>query len=371
MLEQETVLPTLASEDDEEQGQDCPPQARDPPVQVDSSDDEGHAPRRLQPTASDESNDIFLASLCRAPRKLQPTVSDESDDAFLMSLCRKGPSSPGPSPVRVEEERSCTPLASLDLLVSELIAAGMSPPSTSWSLPAQGTVLVNGNMPSPWPAVQKCLWRIASWGKSLGIFVFKIGIAHSPQARWDQYDAEEMWQFMDVMHEDNPEACRCLEKALIGILRKVSGCYNVAPGGEGVRAGAVDGKCFCYTVYAPAGHGVGLREAWRSRMHVRSGGAGCHSRHSPWLSHRGPPPVGFATGGLPAGCCSWRPLQPGAEALARPLLQPASQAAGERPGGGAVRGAARSGRGRPARELAESGEQTRRRQHACTRRSLR
>ena len=70
---------------------------------------------------------------------------------------------------------------------------------------------------------------------------------------------------MDVMHEGNPEECRCLEKTLIRHLGKVPGCYNAAPGGEGIRAGTVVGKCFCYAVYAAAGHGISLREAWLSR----------------------------------------------------------------------------------------------------------
>ena len=79
------------------------------------------------------------------------------------------------------------------------------------------------------------------------------------------YEREELWQFMDVMHEGNPEESRCLEKELISKLGKIPGCYNVAPGGEGIRAGMIEGKCSCYAVYATAGDGIGLHHAWLSR----------------------------------------------------------------------------------------------------------
>ena len=133
------------------------------------------------------------------------------------------------------------------------------------SVPQQDALQVSVDQHSCWPSVRKCLWQCATWGKSLGVLAFKIGIAYDPRVRWEQYADEEMWLFMDVMHEGMPEECRCLEKDLIGKLRHIPGCYNVAPGGEGIRAGTTEGKCFCYAVYATAGAGIGLHAAWLAR----------------------------------------------------------------------------------------------------------
>ena len=80
---------------------------------------------------------------------------------------------------------------------------------------------------------------------------------------------EEMRKFMDVMHEGSLEECRCLEKELIGKLKPISGCYSVLPGGEGIRAGVTVDKCFCYVVYAVAGDGVGMHQAWLARKRDR------------------------------------------------------------------------------------------------------
>ena len=79
------------------------------------------------------------------------------------------------------------------------------------------------------------------------------------------YAREQMWHFMDVMHEDVPEECRMLETRLIRKARALPGCYNVAPGGEGIQASIFEGKVFCYMVFATAGNGIGLRQAWFRR----------------------------------------------------------------------------------------------------------
>ena len=102
-------------------------------------------------------------------------------------------------------------------------------------------------------------------GMSLGVFTFKIGISLDPRHRWAMYQKEEMWLCMEVMHEGNPEECRQLEMELISKLRNIPGCYNLAPGGEGISAGCAEGVCFCYAVYATAGDGVGVHQAWLAR----------------------------------------------------------------------------------------------------------
>ena len=101
------------------------------------------------------------------------------------------------------------------------------------------------------------------------------GIAFDPAHRWRNdefgYVHEKMWMFMDVMHSGSADECRSLEKDLIQSVRRLPGCYNTRPGGEGVRS-ATPGTCYCYAVYAPAGSGVGVHAAWRHRVEGRRGG---------------------------------------------------------------------------------------------------
>ena len=240
-----------------------------PLLSSDVSDESDDVP--LQVSSSDESDNAWLVSLCRTtPRALHPTPSDESDNAWLVSLCRT--SLPTDSNSSTSGVSLPGPWTSLDELSAELLAAGC-PDIPRRSLPEQDALQVSVDQHSSWPPVRKCLWQFAAWGKSLGVFIFKIGIAYDPPVRWEQYADEERWLFMDVMHEGKPEECRCLEKNLIGKLRHIPGCYNVAPGGEGIRAGVMEGKCFCYAVYATAGEGISLREAWRARKRRLQGHA--------------------------------------------------------------------------------------------------
>ena len=248
---EDPVLPTLV--DDIPQVRSCRAQPR----------------RTLHPTPSGESDDAFLESICRAERKLHPTPSDESDDDWLVSICRSGKAAQAAGNSTSTSSELVGPWSSLDFLVRDLQAMEC-PHLPILSAPLQDTILFDSkNYFYGWPPGKKCVWRFAAWGKSLGVFAFKIGIAYSPLDRWGRYELEEMWMFMDVMHEGNPEECRCLEKELIGKLKPISGCYNVLPGGEGIRAGVTVGKCFCYVVYAVAGDGVGMHQAWLARKRDR------------------------------------------------------------------------------------------------------
>ena len=106
----------------------------------------------------------------------------------------------------------------------------------------------------------------------------KVGIAFNPAHRWRNddfgYVHEKMWMFMDVMHSGSANECRSLEKDLIQSVRRLPGCYNTRPGGEGVRS-ATPGTCYCYAVYAPAGSGVGVHAAWRQREDWVTGANDC------------------------------------------------------------------------------------------------
>ena len=120
--------------------------------------------------------------------------------------------------------------------------------------------------------IERCLWRFAAWGRALGgVIAFKFGICYDFVQRWQEYGSEEMWLFMDVMHAGFPEECRQLEMSLIEKTHRINGCYNIAKGGEGVRAGNWEGTVYCYAVYAMAGHGRSVRRAWFDRQSRRRG----------------------------------------------------------------------------------------------------
>ena len=283
-------------------------------------------PRRttLEPLRdAEESDDDWLRSLCRTPaprRTLCRQISDSSsEDAWLESLCRSSRHRAQDSaPDEVDDDkagltarsrsrevarrrrpelppkrrransspssrqRSHDPHMSLSALATELQAIGL-PALARWPIPPQNQIVYAEVLESR-QRLSAALWRFASWGASLETaFVFKVGIAYEPVLRWEMYHEEMTWMFMDVMHQGSPEDCRCLEIDLIRRLRRLQGCQNIAPGGEGIRAGVTDGLCFCYSVYAPAGNGVGLRKAWIERQREIGFGlfAGQTSGHIP------------------------------------------------------------------------------------------
>ena len=81
--------------------------------------------------------------------------------------------------------------------------------------------------------------------------------------------------FMDVMLSGSVAVCRSLERDLISSARRLPGCYNASPGGEGVSS-TTPGICCCYAVYAPAGSGLSLHADWRRRS-----AADVSRRHAP------------------------------------------------------------------------------------------
>ena len=100
--------------------------------------------------------------------------------------------------------------------------------------------------------------------------IFKIGIAFDPEDRWFNqsfgYAHEEQWTFMDVMVVESAANCRWLEEELISMLKPLAGCYNERKGGEGISSrGGASPPCHCYAVYAPAGGGIGVHQAWLKR----------------------------------------------------------------------------------------------------------
>jgi len=243
---------------------------------------------RAAPAPAAESDDDFwVRALCRAPAPA-PSDCGRGQDLAGAVHTRRGRAgsgsgtaeglAPAPEPrngasptnprgsASRRNELLGGPYTAQSTLAAELIAVGLPEPPTRWPAPPQNTMLHTTQHQSfgPLPA---CLWRFATWAASMQrAFAFKVGIAHEPACRWELYHEEETWLFMDVMHQGSPEECRRLEIALIRRLRSFPGCQNIAPGGEGIRAGTTEGTCFCYAVYAPAGDGVGLRQAWIARQ---------------------------------------------------------------------------------------------------------
>ncbi len=96
--------------------------------------------------------------------------------------------------------------------------------------------------------------RMATGGESLAIF--KIGITHNCEARFERYECDG-WNKMLVMFEsDELGAIEMLEAALISHYQDLIQCRNVCLGGEGMRDKAFRPKFeppyFCYCCAARA-----------------------------------------------------------------------------------------------------------------------
>ena len=177
---------------------------------------------------------------------------------------------------------------SFEQLRADLAASGSPPPERTWALPAHGAIIralaAPQGLPQSGGVLHKCLWRICAWLQAMNnMAAFKVGIAFDPVHRWRNpdfgYMHEHFWLFMDVMHTGSAAECASLERALIASTRHLPGCYNVAPGGEGISPTTV-GECRCYVVYAPAGSGLSIRAEWlarreedRSRAHAAPQGS--------------------------------------------------------------------------------------------------
>jgi len=107
------------------------------------------------------------------------------------------------------------------------------------------------------------------------MLVFKVGICMDPNERWRNdefggYAAERMWMCLDIIFSGPAESRRQLEIQLIRAVRRVPGCYNVKPGGEGMQRGSLL-PCFAYFALAPCGDGVSPEVAYELRVRERWG----------------------------------------------------------------------------------------------------
>ena len=278
---------------------------------IDGEEFERHRPRsckrQLELNPSDED---WLLTLCRARRSpnsphagcssgsvstaapaSQQSVSDESAPHSVGG--QHCPASGGhhcPASGGFELRLDAVEPPPLDPIkkLAQKLASLHLPLLAQWDLPLQGELV--------WSVQEReratdalvsasdadwCIWRTLSWLRSMSnLTVFKVGIAHDPAHRWSNnefgYVLEHIWMFMDIMVASSPLECRELEITLIAQLQSVSGCYNIKPGGEGIRSSdstppaGTDGTCYCYVVFAPAGGGRGLHAEWRDRERALS-----------------------------------------------------------------------------------------------------
>lgn len=88
-----------------------------------------------------------------------------------------------------------------------------------------------------------------------GLTVFKIGMTWRPNFRWSNsifgYRHDPDYTGMVLLHRDDTRAIAVLESALISEFRKLPGCRNDAPGGEGIPKSmpASDSQSYLYLVY--------------------------------------------------------------------------------------------------------------------------
>ena len=108
--------------------------------------------------------------------------------------------------------------------------------------------------------------------QEIGVAVFKLGIATWPIDRFRAHAwsyAYEGFTEMALLMASTATECRRLERMLIATFRERRGCFNEAPGGEGMRDS--ENLCYAYCVFADAGTGRPLVR--RRRVALLPGGA--------------------------------------------------------------------------------------------------
>ena len=117
--------------------------------------------------------------------------------------------------------------------------------------------------------VDHCSLHIHHRLTSMGIVVFKIGVAANPGHRFNNPRfgyAHEGYMFMDVLFRGSPRDCALLEDTLIALFKIQRGCRNVNPGGGGINVDNTSYQSHLYVVFAPCGDGIGLVAAKRKRQ---------------------------------------------------------------------------------------------------------
>ena len=119
--------------------------------------------------------------------------------------------------------------------------------------------------------VDYCYRHINRRRTSMGIVVFKIGVAADPEDRFNNLEfgyALDGYMFMDVLWRGAPRDCAVLEDKLITLFKPQRGCRNVNPGGGGFDANNNSYQSHVYVVFAPCGDGISIMAAARKRRRL-------------------------------------------------------------------------------------------------------
>ena len=120
-------------------------------------------------------------------------------------------------------------------------------------------------------ACDHCFLNIHRRLVSMGLVIFKIGIATGPEHRFNNlsfgytYDG---YMFMDVLWRGSARDCCFVEDELIKDFQTKRGCQNLNRGGGGVDPNNTSYQSHVYAVFAPCGDGIGIMAAARKRRRL-------------------------------------------------------------------------------------------------------
>ena len=106
---------------------------------------------------------------------------------------------------------------------------------------------------------------------SMGLAIFKIGIAADPEHRFSNLSfgyVHDGYMFMDVLWRGSAFDACSLEDELITYFKSKRGCQNQNRGGGGVDPNNTSYHTHVYAVFAPCGDGIGVMAAARKRRLV-------------------------------------------------------------------------------------------------------
>jgi hypothetical protein len=145
-------------------------------------------------------------------------------------------------PVLADQHDMAEELASISLGAIPSDMARL-PPAIRWRLPPDGikAACIARHAISVVEAIRR---------KAKNLVVFKIGLTQDIARRWNHkqfgYKSEGFHE-MHIVMAANGLACGLLEVHLITLFKHVPGCYNIAPGGEGIiNGGAGVDECYTY-----------------------------------------------------------------------------------------------------------------------------
>ena len=243
--------------------------------------------RRRRPTDANRDEDqSWLHELCRSR---SPAHSSALDANWLqtLSVMSVAPAASGTSSSR---EPVDVPTKSVSVATSGAsssrepvdVPTTSVPPLERLTTPIDGSIvwehLFHGKFTFALPhglrmrqACDHCSLHIHRRLASMGLAIFKLGVAADPEHRFNNLSfgyKHDGYMFMDVLWRGAPRDCVFLEDELIKDLRTKRGCQNQNRGGGGVDPNNTCYQSHVYVVFAPCGDGVGIMAAARKRRRL-------------------------------------------------------------------------------------------------------